>query len=245
MGLLPPLIGHRGARKEAPENTLASLTRAAELGAAWVEVDVKLSGDGRLILMHDDTLERTTDGEGAVADTSWEVLAALDAGSWFDARFAGERVPLLIEAIGRLAELSLGANIEIKPCPGREAETGRAVAEEVSVSWPVDLPAPVLSSFEEDSLAAARETAPDLPRGLLVGDLPDDWAERAAALQCATVHVGQRALTREQVAAVKAAGLPLMAWTSNEVDRARELWSWGVDAIATDDVALLAPIAPR
>jgi len=245
MKLLPSLLGHRGARDEAPENTLAGFTRAAELGARWVEFDVKLTGDDRLILMHDDTLERTTSGSGAVADTSWETISALDAGAWFDARFAGERVPLLSEALLRLGELGLGANIEIKPCPGREAESGRAVAREVAASWPTQLPPPVLSSFEADSLAAARDEAPDLSRGFLVGDLPQDWAERMAALECATLHVGQRALTREQVAEVKAAGVPLMAWTINEVSRARELWSWGVDAIATDDLATLVPIAPR
>jgi glycerophosphoryl diester phosphodiesterase len=245
MNPLPSLIGHRGARNEAPENTLAGIARAAELGATWVELDVKLCGDDRLVLMHDETLERTTDGTGAVADTPWEVLAALDAGSWFDPRFAGERVPLLIEAIDCLAALGLGANIEIKPCPGREEETGRAVAEEVTTSWPVGLPAPVLSSFKEASLAAARAAAPDLPRGLLVGDLPGDWIGRMAELQCATLHVGQRALDEAQVREVKAAGVPLMAWTINEVERARELWGWGVDAIATDDLALLAPVAPR
>ena len=102
----------------------------------------------------------------------------------------------------------------------------------------------MLSSFEDAALAAAQAAAPELLRGLLVKTLPSDWEQRAAALGCTSVHVGQRDLTRVQVAAVGAAGVPLMAWTVNEPERARELWSWGVDAIATDDLPALAPIAP-
>lgn len=245
MGTLPPLIGHRGARRQAPENTLVGFERAAELGARWVEFDVKLTADERLILMHDETLQRTTNGTGAVADTNWDTIRVLDAGAWFDAQFAGERVPLLSEALAKLAELGLGANIEIKPCPGREQLTGRAVAQQVLGCWPDELPPPVLSSFKAASLDAARDAAPELLRGLLVGDLPRDWQERMTTLGCATLHVGQRELDRSQVDAVKAAGVPLMAWTVNEPERARELWSWGVDAIATDDLPALAPISPR
>src|SRR4051812_26195793 len=90
---IPPLIAHRGASSEAPENTLAALKLARGRGANWVEVDVKLTQDGVPILMHDDTLERTTDGTGKVADTSWATIQTLDAGSWFDKKFRGERVP--------------------------------------------------------------------------------------------------------------------------------------------------------
>lgn len=245
MSLLPALLGHRGARVEAPENTLVGIARAAELGATWVEVDVKLSGDGQLILMHDETLERTTSGSGKLADTSWEQIEALDAGAWFDQRYAGERVPLLSQVIARLVELGLGANLEIKPCPGREAETGRAVALQVAADWPDTLPAPVLSSFEADALLAARDAAPGLLRGLLVEDLPDDWHARMTALDCTTLHVGQRSLLSAQVSAVKTAEVPLMVYTVNNAARAKELWSWGVDAIVTDDLAALLPGAPR
>src|SRR5581483_10629727 len=97
-----------------PENTLASIRKAAALGARWVEFDVRLTREGDLVLMHDDDVKRTTNGRGRVLDLTLAELGALDAGVWFDAAFAGERVPRLAEAIALLAELALGANIEIK-----------------------------------------------------------------------------------------------------------------------------------
>jgi hypothetical protein len=133
---LPRVVGHRGAAASAPENTLAGLRRAHQLGVGWVEFDVKLSGDGVPILMHDAVLERTTDGKGAVADTAYADIRALDAGAWFGPEFAGERVPSFDEAIDLLLSHGLGANVEIKPCPGRERETGAAVARRLAKGRP-------------------------------------------------------------------------------------------------------------
>ena len=126
---LPRVIGHRGAAAVAPENTLASLRRAKELGAGWVEFDVKLTRDGAAVLIHDERLERTTDGRGEVARTTLAELRKLDAGAWFDPAFAGERVPTLGDALALCGELGLGINVEVKPCPGREAETARVAVE--------------------------------------------------------------------------------------------------------------------
>ena len=124
-----PVIGHRGAAAAAPENTLASLRKAKELGASWVEFDVKLTRDGVPILMHDERLERTTNGRGEVAQATLAELQELDAGGWFGPAFRGERVPTFEAALGLCAELGLGINVEIKPCPGREAETARVAVE--------------------------------------------------------------------------------------------------------------------
>ncbi|HTE06599.1 MAG TPA: glycerophosphodiester phosphodiesterase [Planctomycetota bacterium] len=239
---LPRLIAHRGARRLAPENTLAALRLAAAAGAPWVEFDVKLSADGELLLMHDELLERTTSGRGPVSDMRWKDLAKLDAGSWFGKAFARERVPGFLPALALLGKLGLGANIEIKPCPGREEETGRAVAMATARHWPAHLPPPVLSSFALDSLAAAREAAPDLLRGLLVEAVPDDWRQRLGALECVSLHAEESRLTAPLVRAVKAAGVPLLAYTVNDPDRARTLRAWGVDALVTDDVAALRGI---
>jgi glycerophosphoryl diester phosphodiesterase len=241
VSVLPRLVGHRGARGLAPENTLAGIRLAARLDAPWVELDVKLTSDGRPILMHDETLERTTDGTGRVAETPWRVIAELDAGGWFGEKFLAERVPDLELTVALLAQLGLGANLEIKPCEGREEETGAIVADTTLRLWRAYMPRPVLSSFSEAALAAARDMAPDLHRGLLVTDIPPDWAERMARLDCVSLHVGQRQLERPAVAELKAAGVPLMAYTVNEPERARELWSWGVDCIATDRPDLMAP----
>jgi glycerophosphoryl diester phosphodiesterase len=231
---LPPVIGHRGAAALAPENTLAGLRAAAAAGARWVEFDVKLTADGTPVLMHDETLERTTDGRGKVAATPAATIAALDAGAWFGAGFAGERVPTLIEAIGELGRLGLGANIEIKPCRGREAATAAAVVEVVARHWPAALPAPLISSFAPKCLAVARDRAPALPRGLLVRRLPRDWRRQVDALGCASINLGQGFASRRAIAAVRAAGLRVVIWTVNEPVAARRLLAAGADAVITD-----------
>jgi glycerophosphoryl diester phosphodiesterase len=231
---LPFVIGHRGAAAAAPENTLAGFRKAAELGARWVEFDVRLSGDGRPILLHDDTLERTTDGSGRADEKTWSELRRLDAGAWFGPSFAGERIPDLEETIGLLAELGLGANIEIKPSSGAEATTGRAVGKTVAKYWPAGLPAPLLSSFRPEALAAAREVAPAIARGLLVGAVPPDWRRQAEALGCSTINCDHRKLIPAQAAEVRQSGWPLLAYTVNEAARAAELRKWGVMAVFSD-----------
>lgn len=240
---LARVIGHRGAAARAPENTLAGLRRARELGATWVEFDVKLTADGVPILMHDETLDRTTNGRGPVSARSWNEVARLDAGSWFGPEFAGERVPPLNEVLALLGALGLGANIEIKPCPGRAAETGRVVAAAVREEWPPHLAPPLLSSFWPEALRAAQAVAPDLPRGLLVREPPAGWHAWLESLGCAGLHASHRALTPDLCAAVKAVGFLLLAYTVNDPRRARQLWSWGVDAVFSDAPELLLPAA--
>ena len=153
--LIPRVIGHRGAAGHAPENTLVSLEKAAALGVRWVEFDTKLSADGVPVVFHDDKLERTTDGRGPVAEMPLAELLALDAGTWFGDGFAGEPVPTLGQAMATLTRLGLGANVEIKASPGREAETGDTVGVVLKSDWPETLPAPLISSFDAETLAAA------------------------------------------------------------------------------------------
>ena len=169
---VPPVIGHRGACGHAPENTLVSFRRAAALGVRWVEFDVSLSRDREVVVLHDEGLERTTNGGGLVAEKDWAELQAFDAGAWYDEEFSGARIPSLGQAISVLAELGLGANIEIKPGPGQSDETGRITAARLRAEWPVTLPPPVISSFDSESLKAARNTAPDIPRALVVSNFP-------------------------------------------------------------------------
>jgi glycerophosphoryl diester phosphodiesterase len=230
----PRIIGHRGAALSAPENTLAGLCMAAALGVRCVEFDVRLTRDGRCILLHDDTLDRTTSGRGPAAAMSFEEIRQWDAGGWFGPDFAGQRVPSLEEAIEVLERLGLGAVIELKPAPGAEAATGREAARAVAERWPSALPAPLLSSFKPAALAAAREAAPDLERALLVGAVPRDWQKQTAVLGCSMLHADQRRLDAGTVAALGAAGLPVFAYTVNLAERAKELFSWGVAAVFSD-----------
>ena len=173
----PRLIAHRCGGALAPENTLAGLRVAAELGYRGAEFDVMLSGDGTPVLIHDETLERTTDGRGRVADMSDAELARLDAGGWHGPQFAGEPLPSFGDAAELCQALGLWANVEIKPSRGQEAETGRKVALEARELW-AGLPPPLLSSFSLEALEAARAAAPELPRGLLFVAPPADWLGR-------------------------------------------------------------------
>jgi glycerophosphoryl diester phosphodiesterase len=233
---LPRVIGHRGAAAAAPENTLAGLREAAELGARWVEFDVKLTRDGRPILAHDDRLERTTDGRGRFAELTFAEVRKLDAGSWFAPRFRGERVPTLEEALSLCGELGLGINLEIKPCRGREVETARVAVATLCARWPADRPV-LISSFAPACLRVARELAPEVPRGWLAGALPRRWRELLAYEGCSTLNLDRRRLGSRQRAAVLAAGVPLLLYTVNDPVAARALLDQGVAAVFTDRVA--------
>ena len=231
---VPKVIGHRGAAGHAPENTIASLKIAAALGARWVEFDVKLASGGEPILFHDDTLDRTTDGKGKIAETPLAGIQALDAGKWYQAGFAGERVPTLDEAMVVLARFGLGANVEIKPCPGRERETGETVAQALKARWPGRLPAPLVSSFSVAALAVALNQAPEFPRALLFREVPADWRARAEEIGATAIHCNHRFLDRPRVAALREAGYAVRAYTVNDVRAAVQLFSWGVESVFTD-----------
>ena len=227
-----PVIGHRGAAGLAPENTLAGLVRARASGCAWVEVDAKLTADGVAVLFHDDTLDRTTDGTGAFSGATWSALRSLDAGGWFSSQNTGEGVPTLVDALEFAADFGLGVNVEIKPSPGRAEETARAVLDALASSGRGL--SVLLSSFDGDALALARDAWPDVPRALIVSVLDGDEVACAQALDCEGLHIPDKGLTAETVRALKAEGLSVRVYTVNGPARARDLWSWGVDAVFTD-----------
>ncbi|WP_028218478.1 glycerophosphodiester phosphodiesterase [Paraburkholderia oxyphila] len=239
----PRVAAHRGGGTLAPENTLAALCVGAGFGHTMVEFDAKLSADNVAFLLHDDTVERTSNGRGAAAQLRYAQIAAFDAGSWCDPRFEGEHMPTLAEAAQCCREEGLAANVEIKPCPGREVETGRIVGAETARLWLDQAPPPLLSSFSFEALAAAREAAPDLPRGLLFERVPDDWREQTAALGCVSLHASHRHLDEALVRSIKEAGLFILAYTVNDLERARLLASWGVDTLCTDRIDLIGPHA--
>lgn len=231
---IPQIIGHRGCASYAPENTLEGLHVAADMGVEWVEFDVKLTKDHVPILFHDDTLERTTNGHGPVAELTYEDLQELEAGSWFGDSFAGVKIPTLEEAIDVLIERDLGVNIEIKPCPGREKETAEVALDVLSGIWD-DHERILISSFSHVSMETARDLAEDWPRGLLLPkDWPENWRELAEYLQVSSVNLDGRACTREQVQQALELKKPVLAYTINDPHRARLLQSWGVSGFFTD-----------
>ncbi len=145
-------------------------------------------------------------------------------------------MPTLEAAARRCIELGLCANVEIKPCAGRDAGTGEIVARAAAALWQHAPAQPLLSSFSDTALEAARTAAPALARGLLVGALPQDWLVRARRLACVSVHFDHTRISREQVEAIRAAGFRTLAYTVNDPARARLLREWGVDALCTDRI---------
>lgn len=238
---LPPIIGHRGAAADAPENTLAGFRTAARLGVSWVEFDVQLSADKVPVVIHDRRLDRTTSGRGLVRRTPLARLRQLDCGSWFSPAFAGEAMPTLAEALTEIAGLGLGVNIEIKPDRGWEALTAAVALETAAAVWPETAPPPLVSSFDRQCLAVARQTVPRWPRGLLCRALPSDWHRAAEEFACASVHCHHRLVTPERVAAVRGAGYHVLAYTVNDRSQAQRLWNWGVSAVFTDVPRVLSP----
>ena len=237
----PRAIAHRGAGKLAPENTLGAFRHGASFGYRMFEFDVKLSGDGASVLLHDATLDRTTNGAGRLDALTLGQIAQLDAGSWHSAAYAGEPVPTLAAIARYLRANNFLANIEIKPVPGAEWRTGAAVALDARTLWAgADVP-PLLSSFSEDALAAAREAAPELPRALLLDKLPADWLDRLRALDCVALDANHRELTPEIIDVAHAAGFRVCCYTVNDLDRAQLLWSAGLDGLITDWVDRISP----
>ncbi|MCA4824614.1 MAG: glycerophosphodiester phosphodiesterase [Serratia rubidaea] len=234
----PHIVAHRGGGSLAPENTLAAIDVGARHGHTMIEFDAKLAQDGQIFLLHDDTLDRTSNGWGVAGELSWDKLAQLDAGNWYSAAFKGERLPLLAEVAQRCRQHGMMANIEIKPTRGADEETGRAVAQAARLLWQGQ-PDPLLSSFSVGALAAAQAAVPELPRGLLLERWRDDWRALTEQLGCVSLHIAHQALTAERVQALKQAGLRILAYTVNRPERARQLLDWGVDCICTDRIDLI------
>jgi glycerophosphoryl diester phosphodiesterase len=242
--VLPRVIGHRGAAASAPENTLAGLRAAKVLGCRWVEFDVRLTGDGEPVLLHDDRLERTTDGRGKLSVLSLAAVRTHDAGVWFDTSFAGEQVPTLEEALMLLAELGLGANIELKAARDRETATGTVVADLLDRTWPSGAPPLLVSSFQLSALAGARRRAPGIPRGVLFHAVPRSWRALAERFGCVTIHADHRRLRPTIVSEIRRAGYPLLAYTVNDPKRAKTLFDWGVTSVFSDVPQCLHDAAP-
>ncbi len=237
----PRIIAHRGGGVLAPENTLAALRYARNLGFEGVEFDVKLTADNVPVLFHDETLERTTDGSGPVADMLFDVITQLDAGSWFANEFASESVPAFAAASALCKEIGLWANIEIKPCPGRDHETGRIVARMTKLLWSGAMRPPLLSSFSTEALRAARTEAFELPRALLCEAIPNDWEQTLERLDCVSLHVRSDQLSADAVAAIQATRRGVLAFTVNDPLDAVDLIEMGVDALVTDQIDVIGP----
>ncbi|HDG1666596.1 TPA: glycerophosphodiester phosphodiesterase [Kluyvera ascorbata] len=236
----PHIVAHRGGGKLAPENTLAAIDVGARYGHTMIEFDAKLSKDGQIFLLHDDNLERTSNGWGVAGELNWQELLRVDAGSWFNSSFKDEPLPLLSQVAERCRQHGMMANIEIKPTTGCGTLTGKVVALAARELW-ADMTPPLLSSFEIDALEAAQLAAPELPRGLLLDEWREDWRELTTSLGCVSIHLNHRLLDEARVDALREAGLRILVYTVNNPQRAAELLRWGVDCICTDAINIIGP----
>ncbi len=220
---------HRGASSEAPENTMAAFLRAIECGADGIELDVHLSHDGIPVVIHDETLERTTNGDGPVGDWCFEALRQLDAGGWFAPGFSGETVPGLSEVL-QVFSAHTRINLEIK-----ETTAGEAVLALLTNFQHADV---VISSFDLSLLQTIRSLAPDLPLAVLVDTC--NWRQAVALAQqinAVAVHPHVTLVSRPLVTVCRQQGLPVHVWTVDDPGRARSLQRAGVSGLFTNNPA--------
>ncbi|MDF1795873.1 MAG: glycerophosphodiester phosphodiesterase family protein [Coxiellaceae bacterium] len=233
---LPKRLAHRGASALAPENTLAALRLAAELGATWVEFDVTLTADEEVVVIHDATVNRTTDGRGKVRNLTLSQLQKLDAGSWYAPNFSGERIPTLAQWLQLSAELNLSLNIECK-CAARDAQALVAAVKRLIQQYPLaDGCSMLMSSGQAVCVEQCQLQLPGLPRGLIA----DRWSAKnkqiAGQYQCVSVNLDQRLLNQGAVEAIHQVGLGVLAWTANNAERIKSLYTIGVDGVFSDVV---------
>jgi glycerophosphoryl diester phosphodiesterase len=243
------IYAHRGGGTLAPENTMAAFNAGVKFGFHAVEFDVMLTMDKFPILMHDHVLQRTVDAlefhGKCVSDVLCRDILAMDAGSWKDPSFSHVRVPLCEEVFKFCMDKRIMMNIEIKPAPGFEVETGEVVGELTGRYFSQgDELMPVFSSFSFDALLAAKRVAPHIPRAYLIDSVAEtpNWRQQMADLEAVSLNVDHNHLTAEIAQEIKREGYKLFCYTVNEVSRAKELFYMGIDAFCTDRLDLFRDI---
>lgn len=230
----PRIVAHRGGGALAPENTLGAIRLGASMGFKGVEFDVMLAGDGTPVVIHDETVDRTTNGRGEVSKMTSPELFSFKTHN-------EEKIPTYEEAARLCLELGLWANVEIKPAQGHERRTGEAVARMTRDLWHGAPLGPLLSSFSTEALAAAQAVAPELPRGYLVSKIPHDWQDTMKRLACVALHSNGKFLTEKQADEIRGAGYAILLWTVNDPAEGRRLLKMGADCLVTDALDRIGP----
>jgi glycerophosphoryl diester phosphodiesterase len=241
------LFGHRGASARAPENTLAAFERAVRDGAGAIECDVQICADGTPVILHDATVDRTTDGRGAIARLTMAQVRRLDAGAWFDRRFRGERIPTLEEAL-EFARGRCLINLELKAAPGAGARAGdAAIAAAVAAALrrAGDRGPVLLSSFSAATLAATRAALPRARLALLASRSLRGLHAAHRRLRLHAVHPHLRLADARRFAAARREGLRIHVWTVNDPTLAARIAARGADGLMTDDPAAILGGGPR
>jgi glycerophosphoryl diester phosphodiesterase len=230
IGRQPLIIAHRGASGSAPESTACAIRRAVAVHADMIELDVQLTRDNRLVIFHDDRLDRTTDGAGLLRRWPYRELARLGGGGWFDPRFSGERI-LLASAALRMIPRRCAVNVELK----RTRQPSMLIERLAScLQWTRTARRVLASSFEPHLLERLAAARPRVARGLLCRRNPGRWLRRALQLGCVSFHPHASLITPWLVAQAHEAGLRVFAWTIDSPAQARRLIRLGVDGIFTN-----------
>lgn len=227
----PIIIGHRGAAGEAPENTLASFALALEQGAQGIEFDVHISKDGKIVVCHDASLDRTTNGSGLICQQNWEDIQLLDAGGWFSDTYKGERIPLLSEVFHLVPKGTL-INVEVK-----HAYEGRMEQELLPfLRGSGRMDDVVVSSFDHKVIQRLKRAEPDLKVGLLYAANLIDHAAYAKllAIDVFSLHPHHHSIEKEDVAGATTAGLATYPYTVNAPSDYNRMIEVGVSGIITD-----------
>ena len=226
---------HRGASAVAPENTLAAFRAAAEQGAKWVELDVALLADGTVVVIHDDSVDRTSSGTGSLGALNRDDLGRLDAGSWFDSAFAGERIPTLEETLKVLGELNLNANVEIKQHEHHRSLEQLTSAVQAALRTRAAHTSIMISSFDGLALAAMHRLEPELEMAMLWSEVPADWQAQLDAIPAKTIHLYYKALSIALLEEASKLGIKVRAWTVNEPSILASFWQAGLTGVITDN----------
>ena len=224
-------IAHRGASGNAPENTLAAFKKAIEIGVDAVELDLHGSADGEVVVIHDASLDRTTDHGGTVNQTALETIKQADAGSWFAPEFAGEPVPTLTEALECIGKETI-AVLEIK-----DPLIAEAVVAKIHETQSLDLT--VIISFHTSVLQTVRALSPRIPTGWLIGSHnnhvpPEQLCQQLGELGSPLLNVNHQLITAEFAYEVRRRGIALWCWTVDDIVRMREMKAFGVQGITSN-----------
>lgn len=235
-----PLIAHRGCLQLAPENTLAAMRKAQQLGLNWVEIDANLLGDGRLAVFHDQQLSRLSNRDEPLLSLTAADLDDIDVGSHFSPEYQEERIPTLEGMLTFLAEQKMGLNLEIKRYPSFTAEEiVEPTLRALEGHWQ-DWDRLIISSFDTQILQLIHQRQPDWPLGQLWEALPKNWQSVAESLQAVSIHLDASQLQADQARAIKQAGYDLYVYTVNDRAMAERLYAMGVDGLFTDNPLTLS-----
>lgn len=227
------VIAHRGVPVMAPENTIAGLRKAKELGAEWIEFDLRMTRDDEVIVMHDSSVDRTTNGVGDVDDLTFEALANLDAGD-------GQQIPLFDRWVRVALSLGININPEIKTTRREAPIIAEKVHHVLRALWPDHLAPPLISCSEQRCLEAYRDIDPDAHLAFVTKGMPFRWRTRLSNMGVSALVMAKQRITVNRVQALHDEGYLVLAYTVNELSEAEKLFEMGVDSIFTDDLSAMS-----